>query len=606
MGFLQPLALLALPAAGIPLLLHLWRRRTPPRVPFPAIRYIARTTEEHRRRLRLQHLLLLMLRTLVVLTVVLAAARPVVRARWAGATTHEPTALAVVFDNSLSSGAIRGGAPTIDLLKSAIRGTLGALTADDRLWLVLADGIPRSTAPGAAVALMDSVGVWALRLELGGAVTQAARVVDDAGLPGREVHLISDLQRTALETAAISGAARIVAVAPGGPPPPNIGVGVVAPRDALVGPAGGTVVATPAGTPDRETTPTLTLAERPVARAAVRVNQSAELAVPMPSEGWGWWLARLTAPPDEVLADNEAEVALRFAPPARVALGPTVGPFVEQAVAVLREAGRLAEGNDTHIADVPLQGSTLLLPPDDPSRIGAVNRALAARGVAWRYETDGVAGLVGTSSVPGVEGAQVRRRYRLVPSTAPSGVLAAVDGAPWLVRASEDLVLLGSRLEESWSDLPLRPGFVPALDHLLNRTLRGDMAALEAAPGTPVRLPERVTAIARHGARRPVEPGSVLSAPLDPGAYFLLAGSDTVGALSVQVDPRESILEQATRGELAEALGREVDVVEADRYARGPFGAATRAEAAAPLLIIALLAVLCETLIAWRLRGTAA
>lgn len=605
MGFLQPLALLALPAAGIPLLLHLWRRRTPPRVPFPAIRYIARTTEEHRRRLRLQHLLLLILRTLVVLAVVLAVARPVVRARWAGATTHEPTALAVVFDNSLSSGAIRDGTPTIDLLKRAIRGTLGALTADDRLWLVLADGVPRSMAPGAAVAVVDSVGVWALRLELGGAVTQAARVVTDAGLPGREVHLISDLQRTALATEAITGAARIVAVEPGGAPPPNVGVGVVAPRDALVGPAGGTVVASPAGTPGRETTLTLSLGERPVARAAVRVNESAELAVPMPDDGWGWWLARLNAPPDEVLADNEAEVALRFAPPARVALEPTVGQFVEQAIAVLRDGGRLAEGNDTHIAELPAQGSTLLLPPDDPSRIGAVNRALAARGVLWRYEAGGVAGLVGRSSVPGVEGTAVRRRYQLVPSGAPGGVLAAVDGAPWVVRASENLVLLGSRLDESWSDLPLRPGFVPALDHLLNRTLRGDLAALEAAPGTAVRLPDRVTAIARRGARRPVEPGSVLAAPLDPGGYFLLAGGDTVGSLSVQIDPRESALEQATRAELAGALGGDVEVVDADRYASGPFGVATRAEAAGPLLIIALLAVLCETMIAWRLRGTA-
>jgi hypothetical protein len=104
MGFLQPLALLALPAAGIPLLLHLWKRRTPPRVPFPAIRYIARTTEEHRRRLRLQHLLLLVLRTIVVLALVLAASRPVVRGRVAGAIAHEPTARSTRSRQQTSSG----------------------------------------------------------------------------------------------------------------------------------------------------------------------------------------------------------------------------------------------------------------------------------------------------------------------------------------------------------------------------------------------------------------------------------------------------------------------------------------------------------------------
>ena len=604
MGFLQPLALLALPAAGIPLLLHLWRRRTPPRVPFPAIRYIARTTEEHRRRLRLQHLLLLVLRTLVVIAVILAAARPVVRARWAGSATHEPTALAVVLDNSLSSGAVRGGTPTLDLLREAARGTLSALTADDRLWLVLADGIPRSTSPSAAVAIVDSVGAWALRLDLGEAVTNAARAVNGSGLLGREVHVLSDLQRSALDAPAATDGARIVAVVPRGDPPPNVGVGVVAPRDALVGPAGGTVVASPAGTPRRETTLTLSVADRPLARAAVRVGESAELAVSLPGEGW--WLARLTAPPDEVLADNEAEVALRVAPPVAVALAPSVGQFLEQGVAVLREAGRLGVGDEARVTDLPAQGPTLLLPPEDPSRIGAVNRALAARGAAWRYEPDGAPGLVSASTVPGLEGAAVRRRYALVPSAGRTGVLATVDGAPWLVRAADNLVLIGSRLDDTWSDLPIRPGFVPAIDHLLNRTLRGELAALDAAPGAPVRLPDRVTAIARQGARRSVEPGSVFAAPLEPGAYFLLNGSDTTGTLSVHADPRESALAAATPDEVVETLGRDVDVVDADRYRRGPFGVATRAEAAAPLLVVALLLALLETVIAWRLRGTTA
>jgi len=604
MGFLQPLALLALPAAAIPLLLHLWRRRTPPSVPFPAIRYIARTTEEHRRRLRLQHLLLLLLRTLVVLAVVLAAARPVVRARWAGTSTHEPTALAVILDNSLSSGAVRSGTSTLDLLRAAVRATLETLTSDDRLWLVLADGIPRSMSPSAALTIVDSLDAWALRLELGEAVTQAARVVNDAGLPRREVHVLSDLQRTALETPAVAGGARVVVIRPGSDPPPNVGLGVVSPRDALVGPAGGTVVVTPTGTPGREATLTLALGDRPVARAAVRVGESAELAVPMPGEGW--WIARLTAPPDELLADNQAQVALRFTPPARVALAPTAGQFVEQAVSVLREAGRLAEGNDVQIGDLPKQWPTLLLPPDDPSRLGAVNRALAARSVPWRYEAGGSAGLVGSATVPGVEGTAVRRRYQLVPLASVRGILAAVDGAPWLVRAADDLVLLGSRLDDTWSDLPLRSGFVPALDHLLNRTLRGEVAALQAPPGVAVRLPDRVTALGRERTRRPVEPGSMLTAPLEPGVYFLLTGTDTVGTLTVQADPNESVLAEATSGEVVEAFGRDVDQVVVDQYVGAPFGSATRAEAAGLLLVLALLAIGAEMLVAWRLRGSTA
>lgn len=602
MGFLQPLALLALPAAGIPLLLHLWRRRTPPRVPFPAIRYIARTTEEHRRRLRLQHLLLLLLRTVVVLALVLAAARPVVRGRVAGAVAHEPTALALVLDNSLSSGAVRAGTPTLDLLRDAARSTLPTLTATDQLWLVLADGVPRRMSPGAARAVVDSVGSWALRLELGDAVTQAVRAVSSTELPAREVHVFSDFQRSAVETAVSGGTVRIVAVRPPGEPPLNVGTGIVATREPIWGPSGGAVVTTPAGTPERETTVTLTFGGRPVARSAVRVGESAELLVPAPEEGW--WTARLVTASDELLADNAAEVAVRVAPPAGVSVANGAGTFVEQAIAVLREANRLRAGTEVRIADLPTAGATLLVPPADPSRIGAVNRSLSARGIPWRYDAGGAGGLVGSSSIPGLEGAQVRRRYRLTAvDTTAVGVLAAVDGDPWLVRAADDLVLLGSRLDETWSDLPVRPGFVPALDHLLNLTLRGAVATLSAAPVEPVRLPDRVTGLVRGGERRTVEPGAIMPAPRDAGAYFLMAGSDTVGTLAVQPDPRESALSQASRSEVIDALGDEVELLVPTEYARGPFGAATRSEVAGLLLVLALVAVLLESGVAWRLKG---
>jgi len=91
MGFLQPLALLALGAATIPALLHLLQRREPPTVPFPAVRYLAEAERRHSRRLKLRHLLLLLLRTALVVTVVLAAARPVAPVPSGGA--HAPTAM---------------------------------------------------------------------------------------------------------------------------------------------------------------------------------------------------------------------------------------------------------------------------------------------------------------------------------------------------------------------------------------------------------------------------------------------------------------------------------------------------------------------------------
>ena len=77
-GFLNPLWLWALPAAALPLILHLVARRQPPTVAFPAVRYLQQVTRDHQRRLKLQHWLLLLVRTLLVLALILAAAAAIV------------------------------------------------------------------------------------------------------------------------------------------------------------------------------------------------------------------------------------------------------------------------------------------------------------------------------------------------------------------------------------------------------------------------------------------------------------------------------------------------------------------------------------------------
>ena len=155
MIFLHPLALLGLAGAAIPALLHLFQRRTPPEAEFPPLRYLSEAERRSARRLRLRHLLLLLLRTALIVSVVVAAARPLVPARAAG-PGHAPTALALVLDNSLSSGAIAGGQVTLDRLKAAARAVLLRATSDDRLWLVLADGIVRAGSRNELLTAVDS------------------------------------------------------------------------------------------------------------------------------------------------------------------------------------------------------------------------------------------------------------------------------------------------------------------------------------------------------------------------------------------------------------------------------------------------------------------
>ena len=122
MTFLQPLALFGLAFALIPPLLHLFQRRHVPDVVFPAARYLRETAREAQRSIRLRHLLLMLLRVAAVVALVLAAARPVVPVSVGG--LHAPTALAIVLDHSLSSGAVVGGRRVLDDLAQRARETL--------------------------------------------------------------------------------------------------------------------------------------------------------------------------------------------------------------------------------------------------------------------------------------------------------------------------------------------------------------------------------------------------------------------------------------------------------------------------------------------------
>ncbi len=174
MSFLHPLALLGLAAAAIPALLHLLERRVPPEAEFPPIRYLSEAERQSARRLKLRHLLLLVLRTTLIALIVMAAARPLVRSRGPVAgEAHEPTALALVLDNSPSSGAVMDGRPLIERLKAAARAAIGRAATGDRLWLMLSDGVARAGSRDALLATVDSVVPGWRRLDLTEAVARA-------------------------------------------------------------------------------------------------------------------------------------------------------------------------------------------------------------------------------------------------------------------------------------------------------------------------------------------------------------------------------------------------------------------------------------------------
>ncbi len=576
MTFLHPLALVGLAAAAIPALLHLLERRVPPEADFPPLRYLSEAERQNARRLKLRHLLLLILRTALIVLIVLAAARPLFPTQASGGSLHEPTAVAVILDNSVSSGLVVDGRPALERLKAMARGSLARATASDRLWLVLADGVARAGTPNVLLATVDSAGVSARRLDLTAAVRAATRLVDAEPLPAREVHVVSDLQRTALGPgrAGVLRGVRVLALAPPSRAPANRGVGAARVTD---GAAAVDIVGTPGAGAGGAAPVTLRIHGREVGRALVAPGSTASIT--LPSLGPGWWVGEAVLDADELRADDRRFLVWRVAAPARVtALSSTGGgPFVAAALAVLEEAQRVRRGTEVAIGDRPEAGTlvSVVVPPAEPALIGQANRALAARVGRWRFGSAGTPGPIAGAAVPAIAGLQVTWRYRIEVVTGDAGrgtgndttVLATVNGDPWLVRDGS-VLLLGSRLDTAWTALPAVPAFVPFVDALVNRLARGE------APVTEV-----------EGA---------------PRVEFRTRGADTIGAIISGLDPRESDLTPASPALVREVLG--ADVLDGAAFMAAGFAGAGRRDGSGLLLVLALLIALGELGVATRTR----
>jgi hypothetical protein len=585
-GFLQPWLLAALPLAALPLLLHLVARREPPTVTFPAVRYLQEATREHQRRLRLRNLLLLIARTLLVLALVLAAAGPTLPAGSPG--EHAPTALVIVLDDSPSSGAVVGGRQTLERLRAAARDALGSAAAGDALWLLTADGTPRRGDAASLRAMLDTLEPGDARLDLGQALALASDVLAGDSRPG-EILLLTDLQASAISGAELD--APLVVGRPTEEPPPNLGLAGIDAGPQPWTQSGGRLTLIAAGSGTAATPVTSRLGTAAPRQSLVSPGAPAELAVSAPPPGW--WTATAELQPDELRADDASVGVVRVMPPASVEWDPG-DRWIATALAALADGGRVTPGPGVSVGRLG-SGPSIVVPPADPAELGALNRALGRRGVGWRYGDALDAAAAIDSGGPG-EGVRVLRRVRLAgQGSGRTGVLATAGGTPWAVR-SGDVVLLGSRLEPDWTDLPLSGAFVPFLDGLVNRTVRGEVIHVGGAPGQPLALPDRAEMVRRGDREWRVEGGGRFVPP-ERGIYAFIAAGDTLGVAAVNVDPRES--------ELARARDRDVRAlwdgarIETPEAAAGlAFTGAARVSLRPPLLWLAAFLVLVELMLA--------
>ena len=202
LSFLNPAFLWALPAASLPILIHLLSRQRLPEVRFPTTQFLRQLEPREIRRLRLREILLLILRTLALLLSVLAFARPSLAPR--GAVTHAAAAVGILLDDSESMAALDDRArPRMEGAVARALAIADAGRAGDELYLA------RATRPGEAeigrardrVRLrrsIERIEAEPLPARLESSLHSLRLALGRSPLKARELYVISDLQRASL------------------------------------------------------------------------------------------------------------------------------------------------------------------------------------------------------------------------------------------------------------------------------------------------------------------------------------------------------------------------------------------------------------------------
>jgi len=529
----------------------------------------------------------------------------------------------VVLDNSLSTTAVSGGAPTFDALRDAAAATLSRGSVGDRLWLVTADGQVRGGSAAELARLAAATrpldGAGALRA----AVERAAALARGAGLPAAAVAIATDGQASAWRAPPAAAGVRLDVLVPSAPPPSNHGLAGVASRPFRWTPSG-TVAARVVGVGDsvawRIDVGGGAGASRTLARGSTPVGAAGDSTAGQfqarvaPSDR-GWLAGTVVLTPDEFRGDDSAFFAASVEDPPAVRASTDAGQFVVAAVASLTASGQARAAGSRPVLVAPADAAftlpAVLFAPASPVGVGAANRALARAGVPWRFGAprSGPARLQSAAGGLSLGEAQASLRYALEPVgvQAEARVLATAAGEPWAV-AGPGYVLVASPADPSATSLPVLAPWVPWLTAAVAAASGAGVSVVVATPNAPVAAPPGATALVTvAGAPVAAIRSATIAAPAVRGVYFFTRGAgaavERVGALVVNLEAEELVLERVREDDLARRLraagGRGAPEVlvthDASDWTRSAYSGGKRRPIAAVLLAGALLALFVES-----------
>ena len=204
MTFLNPLVLIGLAAAAIPILLHLFSLRRLEKIEFSTLTFLKELQKTKIRRLKLRQLLLLFLRTLLVILIVTAFSRPTLRTSfYGGENSRAKTTAVLILDNSYSMTSSDAQGQLLKQAKEAAVNVLSLMKDGDEVFVIRtsetrsAGTSPSSTGIrdfSAARVEIRSTEPSYLHATLEDALRYAAKLLSTSKNLNKEVYIFSDFK----------------------------------------------------------------------------------------------------------------------------------------------------------------------------------------------------------------------------------------------------------------------------------------------------------------------------------------------------------------------------------------------------------------------------
>lgn len=204
MNFLNPLVLIGLIAASIPVLLHLLNLRKLRTVEFSSLKFLKELQKTKIKKLKLKQILLLILRTLIIIFVVLAFARPTIPGSLPFFESYSKSSIVILLDNSFSMDISDEYGNRYTQARLQVNQILSSLNEGDEVALIpfVDDNKQTSTFTKNFDNIKEKLSKIKISLETGNlnnALRRASAVVDDANNLNREIFIISDAQQNIFE-----------------------------------------------------------------------------------------------------------------------------------------------------------------------------------------------------------------------------------------------------------------------------------------------------------------------------------------------------------------------------------------------------------------------